>query len=60
MIDQDFKQKLIDRFEGFELVEFLQISTEEVIDAFEDIIEDNIEDVAELLGVRIQDDDEDY
>lgn len=58
-LDKDFKDKLIDRFDGWEIVEFLQISTEDVIYAFEEEIEDAIEDVADWLGVRILDDEQD-
>ena len=58
-LDKDFKDKLTDRFDGWEIVEFLQISTEDVIYAFEEEIEDAIEDVADWLGVRILDDEQD-
>lgn len=52
MMDADTRKRLEDFFEGFELVEYLQISISDVVDAFEDLIEENIEDVEELLGVR--------
>lgn len=37
---------------GFELVEFLQISVEEVIEAFEEDILENLDEIEDLIGVR--------
>lgn len=51
-MDNDLRQQLIDRFEAWELVDYLQISVEEIIDGFQDKFEDNIEDVLDLLGLR--------
>ena len=52
MLNKDFKQTLVDRFESWELAEFLQISTEDFVEMFEDEIEMNYEDVAEFVGLR--------
>lgn len=49
MLDRELKERLKDFFEGFELVEYLQISTEDIIEAFEDEIEEVIEDVEEFM-----------
>jgi hypothetical protein len=49
---QDIKDMLADRLEGWELVDFLQISIEDVINAFEDDIEENLEDVLDFAGIK--------
>lgn len=51
-MDPDFKQILYDRFEGWELVEFLQIPIQEIVEIFEEIIIENLEDVEDLAGIR--------
>lgn len=51
-MDPDFKQILYDRFEGWELVEFLQIPVEEIVEIFEDKIIENLEDVEDFAGIR--------
>lgn len=48
-MDSEFILQLIDRFEGFELVELLDISAEDVIDALWSRIEDNQEMLKEYL-----------
>lgn len=40
---------LADRFEGYELVELLDISVEEIIDAFQDRIEYNFTELEDFL-----------
>lgn len=52
MLSIEIKKALADRFEGFELVEFLQISAEDVVEAFEDLIEENWEDVSDFADLR--------
>lgn len=52
MVTEELKQILMDRFCGWELVDFLQVTTEEVIDAFEDKIDDNLEDILDWVGLR--------
>lgn len=51
-MDKEFRQILYDRFEGWEIVEFLQIPIEEIVDIFEDRIIENLEDVEDLAGIR--------
>jgi len=51
------RNALIDKFEGWELVEFLNISIERIVDLLEEDIVDNIEDVYEELGFDIKDND---
>lgn len=55
MIEKETKERLTDFFEGFELVEFLQIRVEEVIERFEDEIEEALDDLEELMGVKRDD-----
>lgn len=53
---EEFTQNAIqDRLEGWELVEFLQISVEDVIQAaleFDWINDDNVEDLLEFVGIK--------
>lgn len=60
--DEEFVKHLQDRFEGFELVEYLQIPIEAVLIACEEydwINEENIEDLQEFVdyGSDIEEDD---
>lgn len=51
-MDTETRKRIEDFFEGFELVEFLQIDVSDIIDAFEDEIEEGLEEIEELMGVR--------
>lgn len=51
-LDKEFKKQLIDRFEAFELCDFLMIRTEDFIEAFEDEIEEVIDDVRDFAGLK--------
>jgi len=46
---------LIDKYEGWELVELLDIKTEEICIVFEDVIADNLEDILTELGMKDED-----
>lgn len=50
-MDEDFKNRIIDRFEGFELVELLDISIEDVVEAFEEILLKNEEYLEEFIEI---------
>lgn len=50
MHENEFLFKLIDRFEGFELVELLNISIEDVVEHFMDTIENNREFLEDYLN----------
>lgn len=52
LMDDEQKARIADFFTAAELVEYLQISAEDVIAAFGDEIEEAIEDIEELMGVR--------
>lgn len=54
-MDEETRKRIEDFFEGFELVEFLQIPVSEVFDAFEDTIEEYLDEVEELMQVRRKD-----
>lgn len=56
MLSKETKEILADRLEGWELVDFLQIDIETVIDAFEDEIEENFDDLMEFAGIKGLDD----
>ncbi len=56
-MDANLKKVLNDRFEAFELCEFLQVSTEDFLERFEDVIEDNLEEIEELAGIGEDDED---
>lgn len=61
MLNKELKNILADRLEGWELVDFLQIDIDTVIDAFEDEIEENLADVLEFANIRnidLNDDDD--
>jgi len=58
----ELHKAIIDRLEPWELVDFLQIPMEEILEAFEDLIEDKIKDLQEFVGLTIDDEevDNDY
>lgn len=51
------KLALIDKFEGWELVEFLNIPIEKIVELLEEDILDNLEDIYEELDLNIEDND---
>lgn len=57
-LDELIKQAIIDRLEGWELIEFLGISIEDVVLAFEDTILENLNDVCDFIDIRINNNDE--
>lgn len=52
----EFDAKLIQHFTASELVEFLDISIETVLDRFDDEINDRFEDLCEEIGYDNRDD----
>jgi hypothetical protein len=56
---EELHKAILDRLEPWELVEFLQIPMEEILDAFEDLIEDKITDLQEFVGLTIDDEEVD-
>lgn len=49
MLDREFKERLNDFFEGYELVEYLQLPTEEIVERFIDEVEDAQDDLEEFM-----------
>lgn len=56
---EELHKAIIDRLEPWELVDFLQIPMEEILEAFEDLIEDKIKDLQEFVGLSIDDEEVD-
>jgi hypothetical protein len=50
-MDKDTKDRIIDYFDPWDLVEYLGLSTEDIVEAFEDTIEEKLEAIEELMGV---------
>jgi len=55
MLDDFIRNRISDYFEGHELVEYLRLKTDEIIDAFEAEIEDALEDIVELMDYGTND-----
>lgn len=51
-IDRETKKAIADRLTGWEIVDFLQISADEIIEVFEQEIEDNLIDVLDFADLR--------
>jgi hypothetical protein len=53
-MDEETKNRIADYFDAWELVDFLssRISTRDIIDAFEDDIEDLLDEIEEEMEVR--------
>jgi hypothetical protein len=49
---EELKKKLADYFESWELAEYLKLSSAELIEAFEDEVEDKLEGLKELMGLE--------
>ena len=52
------KVAIIETLEGWELVEFLQIPIEEIVEQFKETILDNYDDVLDLVNIRLDDDED--
>lgn len=52
MLNTTIRKALEDRYEGWELVELLNIPIEEVIETFEDTLLDNLQEVLEMAGLE--------
>ncbi len=55
-MNNDLKKALADYFDAWDLVELLEIPTEEIIEAFEDMIEDRLDEIAEVIGYEESED----
>jgi hypothetical protein len=52
MLTEEERNRVIDYFDPWELVELLKVSIHEVIDVFEDVIEDYLPAINEIMGVE--------
>lgn len=50
-MDNDTKQRIADYFDPWELIEYLGVSTADIIEAFENEVEEKLTEVEELMGV---------
>lgn len=55
MLDRETRARIIDYFDPWELVEFLGVKTQDVVEVFEDEIEELLEDIEELMGLNDDD-----
>lgn len=58
-MNKDFKQALADYFDAWDLVDILELKTEDIIDAFEDMIDDRLDELEEHIGYNKDDEDTD-
>lgn len=58
-VSKEFKAALADRCESWEIAEFLGISAADFIEMFEDEVEYNYDDLAEWIGLRGGENDDD-
>ena len=56
---EELHKAILDRLEPWELVEFLQIPMTEIIDAFEELIEEKVTDLQDFVGLTIDDEEVD-
>lgn len=57
-IDRETKVRIIDYWDPWDLVEFLQSSTEDVVEKFEEDIEECLEEIEEIMGLSARMEDE--
>jgi hypothetical protein len=58
MLTKEDKARISDYFDSWELVAYLQLDIADVIEAFEDDIEDALDDINELIGLKGDNDNE--
>lgn len=49
-MDTEFKKRLSDYFEAWELVDFLELTVPQIIEAFEDDLADKMSEVTEFMN----------
>lgn len=55
--DKEYWQRIVDRFEVIELLDYMDVTVEELLDAFEDKWIDNVE-LQEAVGIYLGTDEE--
>jgi len=58
MSKEDLFKLINDRLEGWELVELLELTAEEICRNFEDEVMDNIDEIKELLNIDTDDEED--
>lgn len=58
MSKEDLFKIIADRFEGWELVELLELDAEEICRAFEDEVMENIDEIKDLLNIDTDDEED--
>lgn len=53
-MDREFKQRLVDFFDAWELVEFLQLSTEDIVNEFDAEIEGLETELEEFMEIGVR------
>lgn len=51
-MDKETKDRIADYFDPWDLVELLGLKTSEIVEAFEDEIEERLDDIEELIEFR--------
>jgi hypothetical protein len=49
-MDEELRKAIADYFDAGDFAEFIGVTTEQLIDAFEDEVEDNLDEILELMG----------
>lgn len=57
-LDPLVRQSIINRLEPWDLVDFLQIPIDDIVDNFENEILDNLDDILDLIGLVREDEEE--
>lgn len=58
-LDPELRGAIIAYFEGWELVDFLRVPIDVVVDVLEDYVIDNVDEVEEFIGYNSEDEDDD-
>jgi len=57
-MNDEIKKVLTDYFDAWDLVDLLEINTEAIVDAFEDMVEDRLDELLEHAGYDPEEEDE--
>ncbi len=51
-MDEELRKAIADYFDAGDFAEFIGVTTLDLIDAFEQQVEENLEDIKEMMGLR--------
>jgi len=57
-MNDEIKKVLTDYFDAWDLVDLLEINTEAIVDAFEDMVEDRLDELLEHAGYDPEEEDD--